>query len=66
VRGVLLDHLEDRVEHTDDCPEWAVSLIGTAETVEVAKQLVRAVDDVDDHVTERRIPHSGCLISTRA
>ena len=46
----LLDHLQHRLQHADDGAERPVLALGeAAQAVEVAEQLVGAVDEVDDH-----------------
>src|SRR4029079_4418709 len=50
VRGAGLQHLEYRAEHPEDSPHWRIlPLIEPAGAIEVAKKLVRAVDEMDDH-----------------
>ena len=51
VRGVLLDHLQHRVQHAGHGAERLVfSLVETPLPVEVTEQLVGSVDEVDDHL----------------
>ena len=51
VRRALLDRLEDGVEHAGDGAERRVLPSGDApQAVEVPEQLVRAVEEVDDHL----------------
>jgi hypothetical protein len=50
VRRALLDHLEHRLQHADHRAERPVAALGeAAQAVEVAEQLVGAVDQMDDH-----------------
>ena len=50
VGGPLLDHLQDRVEHAGHGAQRRIFLqFGAAQAVKVTEQLVRAVDEVDDH-----------------
>ena len=50
VRGALLEHLQNGLQHADHRAEWAVlTLVEAAQPVKVPKQLVGAVYDVDDH-----------------
>src|ERR1044072_311522 len=50
VGSPLLDHLQDCVEHAGDGTERRIFLLfSVAHAVEEAEQLVRAVDEVDDH-----------------
>ena len=50
VRLAVLDDLEHRLQHADDRAERPVDALGeAAQPVEVAEQLVRAIDQVDDH-----------------
>jgi hypothetical protein len=37
------------MEHAVDGPARRIDFVAAAEAVEVAKELVRAVDEVDDH-----------------
>ena len=51
VRAALLDRLEDGVQHAGHGAERRVLAAGDApQAVEVPEQLVRAVEEVDDHV----------------
>jgi hypothetical protein len=52
VRRALLDHLEHRLQHADHRAERPVALGEAAQAVEVAEQLVGAVDQVDDHLSD--------------
>ena len=46
----LLDHLEHRLQDADDGTERSVlALVEAAQAVEVAKELVGAVDEMNDH-----------------
>ena len=57
VRRALLDDLEHRLQHADHGAERPVLALGeAAQAVEVAEQLVGAVDEVNDH---RAIVASG-------
>ena len=48
--GALLDHLQDAVEHTDHRAEGTVVSFGeAAQAVEMAEELVGAVDEMNDH-----------------
>ena len=50
VRRSLLDHLQHRLQHADHGAEGPVlPLREAAQAVEVAEQLVGAVDEVNDH-----------------
>ncbi len=50
VRGALFGHLQHGVQHTDNGPEWFVLAFGkAAQAVEMAEELVGAVDEVNDH-----------------
>ena len=50
VRGSLFDHLQDAVEHADDRAKRRIfALVEAAQPVEVTEQLVRAIDEVNDH-----------------
>jgi hypothetical protein len=50
VRCSVLDHLEHRPKHANDGAERTIlALVEAAQPVEVAEQLVRAVDGVNDH-----------------
>ena len=50
VRRAFLDHLQDGVEHTDDGAEWPIFVLGEAtQAIEVAENLVRTVDEMNDH-----------------
>src|SRR6266850_5581392 len=50
VRGSRLDHLEHGSDHPRDRAEGSVlALVESAEAVEVAEELVGAVDEVNDH-----------------
>ena len=56
VRRAGLGHLQHRVEDADDRPERRVlTLVEAAQPVEVAKELVGAVDEVDDHAPNARV-----------
>ena len=50
VRRTFLDHLQDGVEQTDDGAERPILALGeAAQAIEVAKQLVGTVDEMNDH-----------------
>jgi hypothetical protein len=49
VRRAGLEHLRDGVQHAGDGAERRIALAETADAVEVAKELVRAVDQMNDH-----------------
>src|SRR3989449_551465 len=50
VGGALLDHLQDRVQHADDGAEALILVLGEATpAVELAEQLVGAVQEMNDH-----------------
>ena len=50
MRGALLDHLQDGVEHARDGREGLVlSLVESAQAIEMAEELVGAVDEMNDH-----------------
>src|SRR5687768_7931717 len=50
VGPALLDQLEHRVQDAVDRAEWTVlALVEAAQAVEVAEQLVSAIDEVNDH-----------------
>ena len=62
VRGSLLDHRQYRVQHTDDRREGFVfTLGGTALAVELAEQLVGAVQEMNDHAPR---PHAAARSSS--
>jgi hypothetical protein len=42
--------LQNRIENSDDGAERAVfALVETAQSVEVTEQLIRSIDEMDDH-----------------
>jgi hypothetical protein len=50
VRGALLDHLQDGAEHTGDRGVGLVlPLVESAQAIEMAEELVSAVDEMNDH-----------------
>src|SRR5439155_1089648 len=50
VRGSLLDHLQDRMQHADHGAEGLILALGkVTPAVELAEQLVRAVYQMNDH-----------------
>ena len=56
VRGALLDHLQHRVQHADHRAERPVlALVEAPQAVEVTEQLVRPVDEMDDHRTRKGV-----------
>src|SRR6266699_1321756 len=66
MRRALLDHLQYRVEHSDHGAEGRVlALCGAAAAVELAEQLVRAVDQMNDHAAEPR-PHAAARARSRS
>ena len=51
IRVAVLDHLEHGLQHADDRAVRAVhAFVEPAQTVEVTKELVGAVDKVNDHL----------------
>ncbi len=56
VRGALLDHLQHRLQHPHDRAVGAIRLGEATQAVEVPEELVRAVDEVDDHRPVTRTP----------
>ena len=40
------------VQHASDGSKWRIAVLGAAEAIEVAEQLVSSVDEVDDHVAD--------------
>jgi hypothetical protein len=49
VSRAVLDHLQDGMQHTDHGVEgFVLGLVETLATVELAEQLVGAVDDVEN------------------
>src|SRR5690606_16164278 len=54
VRRALLDHLEHRIQYADDGAERPVAArLEALQPVEMPKQLVCAVDEMDDHAPRR-------------
>src|SRR5439155_4481183 len=50
VRGPLLDHLQDGMQHATHGAEGRIlALVGATAAVELAEQLVRAVHEMNDH-----------------
>src|SRR5437867_4632773 len=45
----VLDHLGDHMEHASDSAEGRIGFLEAPDSVEVAKQFVSAVDEVNDH-----------------
>ena len=50
VRRSFIQHLHDGAEHSRHRPERLIGQLAAAKTVEMAKELVRAVDEVNDHM----------------
>jgi hypothetical protein len=50
VRRSFVDHLRDRCEHTRHSAKWWISFFETTDSVEVPKQLVRAIEQVNNHL----------------
>ena len=46
----VLDHLHDRIENAGDGAERRIGLVKTAQPIEVTKEFVGAVDEMNDHV----------------
>src|ERR1035438_10150038 len=64
MRRTFLDHLQDGVEQTDDGAERPILALGeAAQAIEVAKQLVGSVDEMNDH--QALLP-SDAVPATRA
>src|SRR5207245_6957255 len=68
VSGPLLDHLQDGVQHAAHGAEGRIlALGGAAAAVELAEQLVGAVDEMNDHSPERtRAARSRSSVLSRA
>ena len=49
MRGAVLNHLHDHIEDPGDRAEGWISLPEAPDSIEVTKQFVGAVDEVDDH-----------------
>src|SRR5436190_24347356 len=49
MRRSFIQHLHDGSEHSRHRPERLIGQLAPAKTVEMAKELVRAVDEVNDH-----------------
>ena len=50
VRRALFEHLQHGVQHADDgAVRLVLAFVEAPQAVEVAEQLVGAVDEVDDH-----------------
>src|SRR2546427_13254030 len=64
----LLDHLQDGVQHAAHGAEGRIlALGGAAAAVELAEQLVGAVDEMNDHSPERtRAARSRSSVRSRA
>jgi len=52
VRRALFHHLDDRIEHASDRAEWWVGFTEAPDAVEVAKEFVGSVNEVNDHDLE--------------
>src|SRR6185312_5796814 len=67
MRCTLFDHLKHGVQHTDDRTEWRIhTLVEGADAIEVAKQLVGAVDEMNDHgAREGRCDASNVMLIAR-
>jgi hypothetical protein len=56
VRGAAIDHLQYGIEHSDDRAIWAIFSFGeSTQAVEMAKELVRPIDKLNDHQALRGI-----------
>src|SRR2546427_7321396 len=68
VSGPLLDHLQDGVQHAAHRAEGRIlARGGAAAAVELAEQLVGAVDEMNDHSPERtRAARSRSSVRSRA
>ena len=55
VRRTSLDHLYDGPEDAGDGAEGRVGVMTMTEAVEMTEQLVRAVDEVNDHAPNARV-----------
>lgn len=70
VRRSPLHHLRDRMQHARDSAHVKIGALGSPQSVEVAKQLVRAVDEMNDHTDGRLLLSQlfvpGPLPSTRS
>ena len=53
VRRAVLDHLGDHMEHAGDSAERRIGFFEAPNAVEVTKQFVGAVDEVNDHFFHR-------------
>src|SRR5215211_6051568 len=49
MRSALLDHLCNRAKNAERSAKWRVDFHTAANTVKMAEQLVRSVDEVDNH-----------------
>src|SRR5262249_8911544 len=47
--GAVLNHCGDRIEHAADGAQGWIGFFETAQAVEMTKQLVRSVDEMNDH-----------------
>src|SRR5688572_29745744 len=63
MRRPALDHLCDGVQHPGGRTEWRVGLFRAADAIEVAEELVGAVDQMDNHSREELVC-SGAVIRT--
>ena len=52
VRRSVLEHLDGHAEHAGDCAEWRISFVKATQAVELAKEFVGAVDEMNDHEKE--------------
>ena len=66
--GAVLDHFQDHAELAGDGPERRIGFSKTPDAVEVTKEFVGAVDEVNDHVifhSSFRIYHSQSIHDVR-
>ena len=65
MRRARFEHLHNGAQHTDHSPVRRILALGEAtQAIEMSKQLVRAVDEVNDHLAQfgdRRVPTEGSL-----
>ena len=52
MRSSVLKHLDDHGEDARDGAERRISFVKATETVELAKQFIGSVDEMDDHAKE--------------
>jgi hypothetical protein len=50
VRRAFIDHLQHSRQHTGNSAEWWISFLETTDSVKVSKQLVRAVQQMNNHL----------------